>query len=295
MLHLLQKCFCTSHLRRHRIFQRVAGERHGVGPSFTSFLNAAQIPTASPIHLQTDHHWLPFNIMSTFKVNHGSRKARKQVGDYILEKAIGFGAFSTVYEGSNVHSKLKVAVKSINLHRINVSEKHLSNLKQEIDILRKCRHSNIVQLLHTYQTSNHIYLIMQFCGGGDLHRFVQRNGKMTERNAQRFTIQFVEGLKYLHSLKIIHRDLKPQNILLSENSKNAIVRIADFGFARYKPTGHNMVDTMCGSPLYMAPEILKCNKYDSKGMLCVMRSFFCSFLVAFSHFRGFSKMFWDFK
>jgi len=202
--------------------------------------------------------------MSNFKVNHSARKGRKQVGDYILEKAIGFGAFSTVYEGSNVHSKLKVAVKSINLHRINVSEKHLSNLKQEIDILRKCRHSNIVQLLHTYQTSNHIYLIMQFCGGGDLHRFVQRNGKMTERDAQRFTIQFVEGLKYLHSLAIIHRDLKPQNILLSENSKNAIVRIADFGFARYKPTGHNMVDTMCGSPLYMAPEILKCNKYDSK-------------------------------
>eukprot|EP01083_Nonionella_stella_P001223 3580_1 len=82
--------------------------------------------------------------------------------------------------------------------------------------------------------------------------------------AQRFTVQLAHGLKYLHSLAIIHRDLKPQNILLSHNSINAIVRIADFGFARYKPAGANMVDTMCGSPLYMAPEILKFNKYDSK-------------------------------
>ena len=199
-----------------------------------------------------------------------SRRAqtgRKQVGDFILEKSIGFGSFSTVYEGVSVKTNEKVAVKSINLHRINLNEKHQSNLKQEIDILRKCKHVNIVQLLHTYQTSNHIYLIMQFCQGGDLHRFVQQKGRLNEIISKQFAIQLMNGLKYLHSMDIIHRDLKPQNILLSEYSENAILKIADFGFARHFDPRNGMVDTMCGSPLYMAPEILKFNKYDSKADL----------------------------
>ena len=227
--------------------------------------------------------------MSSFKPSKSRKSSgRKQVGNYILERAIGFGAFSTVYEGTNTASKSRerVAIKSINLHRINVSSKHLANLKQEIDILRKCKHRNIVQLLQTYQTQNHIYLIMQFCGGGDLHRFIASNGKMTERNAQSFSLQFVEGLKYLHSLKIIHRDLKPQNILLSESTPSAIIRIADFGFARYKPSGHNLVDTMCGSPLFMAPEILKFNKYDSKVDLWSAGTIIYQMLAAKPPFNG---------
>ncbi|ETO20308.1 autophagy protein 1 [Reticulomyxa filosa] len=130
---------------------------------------------------------------------------RKQVGDFILEKSIGFGSFSTVYEGRNVKTGEKVAVKSINLHRINLNAKHQTNLKQEIDILRKCQHTNIVQLLHTYQTNNHIYLVMQYCSGGDLHKFVQKNGPLKEPVAQYFSRQLANGLFYLHSSKIVHR------------------------------------------------------------------------------------------
>ena len=196
------------------------------------------------------------------------KSRRKQVGEYILHSTIGYGAFSQVYKGYNINTNKKVAIKSINLHRINVNPKHQTNLKQEIDILRKCKHNNIVQLLHTYQTQNHIYLIMQYCEGGDLHKYTQKYGKLNEKLAQKFSIQLASGLMYLHKQKIIHRDLKPQNILLSSKNINiAILQIGDFGFARHFNNNNNnnaMIDTMCGSPLYMAPEILKFNKYDSK-------------------------------
>eukprot|EP00494_Astrolonche_serrata_P029592 UN29859 len=104
---------------------------------------------------------------------------------------------------------------------------------------------------------------MEYCSGGDLHSFIKKRGPLTEFVVQRFTRQVAQGLKFLRSKNLIHRDLKPQNLLLTEESSQATIKIADFGFARYMAET-SLAETMCGSPLYMAPEILEMKKYDYK-------------------------------
>jgi serine/threonine-protein kinase ULK/ATG1 len=110
---------------------------------------------------------------------------------------------------------------------------------------------------------NRIYLVLEYCAGGDLAAYIQRYGKVSEGTARHFMQQLGAGLQVLRNNNLIHRDLKPQNLLLSTNDSTAVLKIADFGFARLlQPQG--MAETLCGSPLYMAPEILQSKKYDAK-------------------------------
>ena len=159
-------------------------------------------------------------------------------------------------------------------------EQQRTKLQREIGIMTKCTHRNIVDLLgHFESTGNHkIYLFLELCAGGTLGDFIERKQKLNESTAQSFSRQIASGLKYLHSMGIIHRDLKPQNILLSECSVNAIVRIADFGESRIKQKvmDQTMLETYAGTPRYMAPELLMVNvkigdeqQYGAKGIFWI--------------------------
>ncbi|KAE8692872.1 PRA1 family protein A2 isoform 2 [Hibiscus syriacus] len=104
---------------------------------------------------------------------------------------------------------------------------------------------------------------LKYCKGGDLSMYVTRHGSVPEATAKHFMQQLAAGLQVLHDNNLIHRDLKPQNLLLTTNDSNAVLKIADFGFARsLQPRG--LAETLCGSPLYMAPEIMQLQKYDAK-------------------------------
>lgn len=110
-------------------------------------------------------------------------------------------------------------------------------------------------------------MVFEYCGGGDLSKYISQNKHLSEEMAKKFMTQLAAGLKYLHSLHIIHRDLKPHNLLLtSTNKEDHILKIADFGFAKTFDAS-TLSETVCGSPLYMAPEILKGQKYSSKADL----------------------------
>ena len=184
-------------------------------------------------------------------------------------------------------------VKEISTRRLN--RKLLRSLESEIDVLRSCEHENIIALLDIVkdEPNQTVFLVLEHCALGDLSQYLRRVRRVAEPVARTFAAQIAGGLREMRARNLIHRDLKPQNLLLcrtpatdvraevksgtaSEKASlgsekdasytSATLKIADFGFARYvHPSG--LAETLCGSPLYMAPEILSYQKYDAKADL----------------------------
>jgi len=221
----------------------------------------------------------------------------KMVAGYVLLERLGSGSFATVYKGEKIidanGQTETVAIKAIARNSEKITKKVLENLELEISILRTYRHPNIVCLTQVSKTEEHFYLVLEYCAGGDLQRLIRsrKTGRLTEKLTRRLMRDLTAGLKFLWGQELIHRDIKPQNLLLtgplpldelfdpSKDDSEEIERnkanyctnrfhlkIADFGFARHLQTT-SLADTLCGSPLYMAPEILQHKRYDSKADL----------------------------
>uniref|UniRef100_A0AAY5K4B4 non-specific serine/threonine protein kinase n=1 Tax=Esox lucius TaxID=8010 RepID=A0AAY5K4B4_ESOLU len=182
------------------------------------------------------------------------------VGDfeYSRKDLVGHGAFAVVFKGRHrKKTDWEVAIKSINKKNLSKSQILLG---KEIKILKPA--DGVALFLFS----------PQYCNGGDLADYLQAKGTLREDTLRVFLQQIAAAMRILNSKGIIHRDLKPQNILLSytgrkRSSINSIrVKIADFGFARYLQS-NMMAATLCGSPMYMAPEVIMSQNYDAKADL----------------------------
>jgi serine/threonine protein kinase len=169
---------------------------------------------------------------------------------FYYNKQIAQGSFSVIYRGYNIHDRTPVAIKKIIKQ---VDEKYINS---EIDIMKTLDHINILKLYDVITYKNTLYLVLEYCNKGDLINYIKSSDNTHDID---YIKQILCGLKYLYNNNILHRDIKPQNILINNN----IIKICDFGFA--KNIKHNdLLSTFCGSPLYMAPEILKYREYTDK-------------------------------
>ncbi|CAB88355.1 putative protein [Arabidopsis thaliana] len=203
-------------------------------------------------------------------------RSGRVIGDYAVGRQIGSGSFSVVWEGRHLVHGTVVAIKEIAMARLN--KKLQESLMSEIIILRKINHPNIIRFIDMIEAPGKINLVLEYCKGGDLSMYIHKHGSVPEATAKHFMLQLAAGLQVLRDNNIIHRDLKPQvlsflkqNLLLSTDDNDAALKIADFGFARsLQPRG--LAETLCGSPLYMAPEIMQLQKYDAKLLQNIIRS-----------------------
>jgi len=182
----------------------------------------------------------------------------KYIENYIYEEDyIGKGTFSKVYIGYEKNaSKKKYAIKKI--YRKS-NQKYVKYLNLEIEIMNKLNHKNIIKLYDTIYTEKYVFLVLELCDT-DLYTYIHNN-IITEKDTQYIVKQIIEAIKYIMDNNIVHRDLKPHNILINKDTKE--IKLCDFGFAReFKDT--LLTDTICGSPLYMAPELLQNQKYNIK-------------------------------
>uniref|UniRef100_T1J2M8 non-specific serine/threonine protein kinase n=1 Tax=Strigamia maritima TaxID=126957 RepID=T1J2M8_STRMM len=193
--------------------------------------------------------------------------------EYNAKDLIGHGAFAVVYKGRKKRTpNYVVAIKCIakkNLPKSqNLLEKEIKILKE----LTELHHENVVALLDCKETSNCVCLVMEYCNGGDLADYLHAKGTLSEDTIRLFLRQLAGAMKALKAKGIVHRDLKPQNILLCHGGKQNLqpseirLKIADFGFARFLKDGV-MAATLCGSPMYMAPEVIMSLQYDAKADL----------------------------
>ena len=171
----------------------------------------------------------------------------------ICRPAIGRGSFSKVYRGYHKTTKNEVALKKIQFSKLdnNVKDKVVS----EINILQKMDHINIMKMYEYKFDGDYIMIITEYCTGGDLEQWMKTNH--TNYDKENIIQQIVTGMDYLHSNNIHHRDIKPQNILLHNN----IVKICDFGFSIVIKEHNMMFNTICGTPLFMSPELLFMKPY----------------------------------
>ncbi|XP_030624271.1 serine/threonine-protein kinase ULK1 [Chanos chanos] len=190
--------------------------------------------------------------------------------EFSRKDLIGHGAFAVVFKGRHREKhEWEVAVKCINKKNLAKSQ---TLLGKEIKILKELKHENIVALHDFQETASSVYLVMEYCNGGDLADYLHSKGTLSEDTIRVFLQQIAGAMRVLQAKGIIHRDLKPQNILLSypagrkSHSNNTCIKIADFGFARYLQN-NMMAATLCGSPMYMAPEVIMSLNYDAKADL----------------------------
>ena len=196
-------------------------------------------------------------------------KPFKRVGSYDLFNCVGQGSFASVYRGTHRPTGKVIAVKAIIRARLN--RKLQENLDAEIRILQSTDHPNVMRLHEVLGTEQHVYLVLEYCPGGDLMQVINTKGAQSEAQTRHYLVQLAHGLAYLRQRNLIHRDLKPQNLLLSSAGPDGVLKIGDFGFARYM-VQQDLAETLCGSPLYMAPEILrfhKCGPWRPDATFCM--------------------------
>jgi serine/threonine-protein kinase ULK/ATG1 len=192
----------------------------------------------------------------------------KVVGDYQLTEKIGKGNFADVYLGTNQKTGSRHAVKVISKETFS-DPKLIAGLDAEIKIMKEFTHPNIVQLYKYFSSEKNYYLVLEFCAGGDLNKYIKKNGRLSENHSINFLFQLTEGLFFLHKKNFIHRDLKPANILLSEQSENAVLKLSDFGFARHLSQA-TLAQTRCGTPLYMVKKLFSCCFFNFIDTLCLL-------------------------
>lgn len=133
--------------------------------------------------------------------------------------------------------------------------------KNEVDILKRVSHTNIITLKDIFDSRTHLFLVMELVRGGELFDEIVHRGAFSEKDAADLLRQVIQAVDYLHSLGIVHRDLKPENLLFATPDEGSLVKIADFGLS--KIVGEQaLLKTACGTPGYVAPEVLQCAGYD---------------------------------
>mmetsp|Transcript_16757 Transcript_16757/g.25642 ORF Transcript_16757/g.25642 Transcript_16757/m.25642 type:complete len:319 (-) Transcript_16757:126-1082(-) len=181
---------------------------------------------------------------------------------YRLRGVIGTGAFSTVREGVHMsNSRITYAIKCVN--RTKLSEEDAAALLDEVSILKELNHRHIIRLYDFFEEPTTYYLVMERMWGGELFDRIVSKAYYNEKEARDVCKILLQAVGYCHDNNVAHRDLKPENLLLLSADDDSAVKIADFGFAK-KVYAPKSLTTQCGTPGYVAPEILEGIPYDTK-------------------------------
>ncbi|KAH6795248.1 CBL-interacting protein kinase 1 [Perilla frutescens var. hirtella] len=190
----------------------------------------------------------------------GGGGGRKRLGKYEIGRTLGEGNFGKVKYARNLDSGQPFAIKILEKNRIldlNVTDQ----IKREIGTLKLLKHPNVVRLYEVLASKAKIYMVLEYVNGGELFERIASRGKFSEAKGRKLFQQLIDGVSYCHNKGVYHRDLKLENVLIDESG---LIKITDFGLSalpqHFRDDG--LLHTTCGSPNYVAPEILSNKGYD---------------------------------
>ena len=191
------------------------------------------------------------------KENLISHKNKNISKEYTLGKTIGKGAFAQVRLGIHKATKQTRAIKILQKKNINMDD-----LLTEISIVSKLSHPSIMQVFEIFEDNTNVYIVSEYCKGGELFDIISEKGSFSEKEACLIMQQLLSGICYSHQNGIVHRDLKPENILMESKSNDLTIKIVDWGCATQMKQKERLHETD-GTSYYIAPEVLK-GDYDEK-------------------------------
>ena len=191
---------------------------------------------------------------SSSKKNHKHSHKKVKLEDFKFIRLIGIGSYGKIYVASKKSSNKLYAIKILN--KKNVRNKfELQNIKTERTVLTKLNHPFIQKLYYAFQTKGNLYFITQFMHGGELnyHIYKEPNNYFTEEKARFYASEIILAINFLHKNNCIYRDLKPENVLID---KTGNIKLIDFGLSKLCEGYPCKTKTLCGTPEYLAPEVL---------------------------------------
>ncbi|KAK4727757.1 hypothetical protein R3W88_032674 [Solanum pinnatisectum] len=189
------------------------------------------------------------------------KKVKRKLGKYEVGRTIGEGTFAKVKFARNTETGENVAIKVLAKSTI-LKHRMVEQIKREISIMKIVRHPCIVRLHEVLASQTKIYIIQEFVTGGELFDKIVHLGRLSEDEARRYFQQLIDAIAHCHSKGVYHRDLKPENLLLDFQGN---LKISDFGLSALPQQGVELLYTTCGTPNYVAPEVLSNRGYDGAG------------------------------
>jgi len=185
---------------------------------------------------------------------------REEVGKYYdLSDKLGTGSFAVVKRATRKADGKEFAIKVIKKSKLNPDE--LAVVHDEVEIMHKINHPHCVTLYEMFETKTKLFMVMELLTGGELFDRIVSKGSYSEKEASAVIRSVASAIDYLHSIGIVHRDLKPENLIYLNKTDDSPIKITDFGLAKFRPNQNVDMNTACGTPGYVAPEVLKGEHY----------------------------------
>ncbi|MQM11567.1 hypothetical protein Taro_044474 [Colocasia esculenta] len=204
--------------------------------------------TTNPLHRQY------------FNRKMSASKVKRKVGKYELGRTIGEGTFAKVKFARNTETGDAVALKILDKEKV-LKHKMVEQIKREIATMKLIKHPHVVRLCEVMGSKTKIFIVLEFVTGGELFDKIVNHGRMREEEARRYFQQLINAVDYCHSRGVYHRDLKPENLLLDAYGN---LKVSDFGLSALSQQVRDdgLLHTTCGTPNYVAPEVLNDRGYD---------------------------------
>ncbi len=181
---------------------------------------------------------------------------KTKINFYLYGRRIGQGAFGKVNLGLNVLTGRVVAIKSFKTTPIKKFQHKMKKIQYETELMKRFNHKNITKILEVFNDEEYMLIIMEYINGGNLFSFVKKRRKLSEKMAKFLFRQIILGIQHIHSKNVVHRDIKLENILIDFDNN---VKICDFGIGKVLENEDELLYDKCGTPMYMAPEIILAN------------------------------------
>eukprot|EP00347_Sterkiella_histriomuscorum_P010571 403375769 len=200
----------------------------------------------------------------SFKDFKGFKKIRNISDYYNFYQQLGQGSFGEVVKAEHRKANVICAIKIIKKKKIQEHQILIDLMHNELKVLEETTHPHIMRIFELLEDEHQYYIVSELLNGGELYDRIVKMKQFNEQNAAYLIYQVLLALCYMHNKNMIHRDIKPENILLEKSDPNSLnIKITDFGFACFYEPGEGLKEVL-GSPLYMAPEIVREETYDEK-------------------------------